>query len=436
MTFIAQNTDAFLYGIGLATILLIYMPFSPMLIDILMLPRGFQIGIYRHRMWLWLVIWLCWGALLLRAVAGYGGDGLFAPVIGFVQGFVGTGDGAILGAADGWLQTLTITVLVMAMMFWSGYVPYVMTPSKEVHMLDPTEADKVIADNEVVLGVVHGGEAHAYKRDQISRPHFFNDTVGGKSMTVSYCILCNSAMAFKAELNGRPLDLKCVTAYNNNIIYYDPASGNYVQQMDGAVFHGPDKGAELEGHPVIQSSWGEWKQLHPDTKLYYAPSATLRDKMVDAMLQMMIPIKSLQGRSKPWHRIRGKLDTRLPAMSYVYAVENNGDRATYSTESLKETCAINDQVGGRSIVVLYNKAMDVGAIYDRQADGKTLTFEPASGDGGVVARDRETGSSWDVTGAAVDGLLKGQNLAGVPHYNKLFWFSWPLFKPDARVGTA
>ena len=41
---IGAYLDAILYAIGLATALLIYMPFSPMTIDLLMLPRGAQIA--------------------------------------------------------------------------------------------------------------------------------------------------------------------------------------------------------------------------------------------------------------------------------------------------------------------------------------------------------------------------------------------------------
>jgi len=43
------------------------------------------------------------------------------------------------------------------------------------------------------------------------------------------------------------------------------------------------------------------------------------------------------------------------------------------------------------------------------------------------------GSQWDITGTATDGNYASQSLQGVPHYNKIFWFSWALFKQNTRV---
>lgn len=435
MELITANLDAIIYGVGMIVLMLIFMPYSPMMIDILMLPRDFQVAIYRHRGKMWSVVWLLALVLMARSINGMAEPaGLFAPVIGFVKTVLGGWGPALVGSGgEVWLQTVVITILVMAMMFWTGYVPYVMTPPTDPKLLDIAEADEVIGDDDMVLGVINGGEVHAYPRDDIARPHFFQDTVGGDPFTVSYCILCNSGMAFKPELDGKPMDLKCVTAFNNNIIYYDEATKNYIQQMDGMVFHGPDKGKALPAHPVTQATWGAWKKLHPETKLYYAPAATFRDKLVGAMLQMMIPIRKLSKRKKPWHRIRGKLDTRLPAMSYVYALEINGERSSYSQDALAEAPVVSDTVGGSAIVVMYDKENDVGDIFSRDLGGRTLTF--AASDGAGIARDAETGSEWDITGKAISGELAGQSLTGVPHFNKLFWFSWPLFMPGTRVGA-
>ena len=409
-TAIGAYLDVIFYVVGLATALLIFMPFSPMTIDLLMLPRGAQIAIHRHRHKLWAVVVVCFGLVLLRAALGM--------------------------AAPGWLITVAVTAAALAFAFWSGYVPFVMTPPGEPKLLEIGEADALIDADETVLGMVVGGEARAYPRDSISRPHYFTDNIGGAGFIVSYCILCNSGMAFKAELNGRPLDLECVTAYNNNIIYLEAARGNYLQQLDGKVIAGPDVGAALEQHPVVQASWANWKALHPHTKLYYAPAATFRDKMVAAMLRVLIPVPRLAGRKTPWHRVRGKLDKRLPAMSFVFGVERGGEACAYPLEALRESPVVNDKLGGEPIVVMYDAARDVGAVYSRQVDGHVLTFNAESDGNGIVARDVETDTRWDVTGAARGGSLADRALVPLPHYNKLFWFSWALFKPGSRISPA
>ena len=429
-SFIIEYRDVILYAVGLLTILTIFLPFSPMTIDLLMLPRAAQITIYRYRRLLWALGILCFGLLTARAGLGLVGQSGWAA-----ETAVMIWAGGLLGEANPvWLTTSAITIGMLAFMFWSGYVPYVMTPPRNPRLLDVAEADRLIGADDVMLGLINGGETRAYPRDWIARPHYFTDTVGGTPFTISYCILCNSGMAFKSELRGRPLNLMCVTAYNNNIIYLDTDGGNYIQQLDGKVFFGPDAGETLEPHPVVLASWAEWKKLHPDTKLYFAPPATLRDKMVALMLRMMIPISRLSQRRKPWHRIRGKLDDRLPAMSFVLGVEINGETATYPLSALQKVSVYNDTVGGEPIVVFYDKQRDIGQVFSRQVDKSTLTFsELSDGNADGLARDSETGTLWDLAGRASDGELADQSLRAIAHYNKLFWFSWALFKPKTSV---
>ncbi len=410
---LTQYLDVILYAVAMSSILIIFLPFSPMTIDIVNFSRDTQLKIYLNRRILWVITTTAFAFLLYRAATG---------------------------AADGsWLTTALISIGMMAFMFWSGYVPYVMSPPSNPEVLSTDAADKLIKDDDVVIGLAHGGEARAYSRDSIARPHFCSDKVGGVPVTVSYCILCNSSMAFKNEIKDKEMDLSCITAYNNNIIYRDANTGNIIQQLEGEVIHGPDKGEQLDFLPTIIATWGEWKELYPDTKLYYAPAQALRDKMVGLMLGMMIPIHKLAARTKPWHRIQGKLDARLPAMSFVYGVELNGETCAYATSFLKDHPVHNDTVGGEPIVVIYDGKRDIGAVYLRNIDGTILDFEQKSGDGSsadTFAVDTQSGSHWGITGVSKDGAYTGQSLQAVPHYNKIFWFSWALFKGSTRIAEA
>jgi hypothetical protein len=422
--------DMGFYAIGVAALLLIYLPFSPMTIDLVNFSRDTQIAIYRRRHTLWAIAGVCLGAVLLRALVGIlGASG--ALDAGPLPGSAGS-------AHTTWLWTTLVTLAVSALLFWSGYVPYVMSPPSRQRILTVAQSDAMLRPDDIVLGLVHGNEVRAYPRDAIARPHYFTDTLGNTPLMISYCILCNSGVAFRSELDGRKLDLKCVTAYNNNIIYHEPATGNFIQQLDGKVIHGPDAGKSLVAYPVSLSTWGAWKDLHPETTLYHAPPITLRDRMVAWMLQTLIPISKLSKRSKPWHRIRGTLDKRLPAMSSVIGVELGGEACGYPLDALRRNPVLCDSVGGESVVVLFDIEHDQGGVFSRKLDARgALTFTAATKPGtAVVARDQETGSLWTVAGKGVEGPLSGHTLAALPHFSKLFWFSWALFKPGTRINAA
>lgn len=421
-----EYLDGILFAVGLIAAMAIYMPYSPMTIDMLMLPRGLQIGIYRYRFALWAVVDVCFAVVLLRGLSGAGWLG---------QGTLDSTIAGIVGSAGaGWLWVMLITIGMLLFMFWSGYVPYVMSPPKSKEIMSVDQADGVLQPDDAVLGISNGSEARAYLRDHIARPHLLNDNVGGQPLTISYCILCNSGTAFKSELDGRALNLECVTAFNNNIIYKESGVGNYIQQLDGKVFRGPDKGKELTRLPIIQSTWAEWKRLYPNTTFFSAPPLTLRDKMVAVMLQMMIPMNKLSKRRKPFHRVRGKLDDRLSAMSIVLGIELNGDSIGYPLEALKERPVFDDTLGGQPITVFYDPATDVAEVYTRTHESQSLNFTDQTDGDGFAAKDNETGSTWNISGKATTGKLAGQELAKIPHYNKIFWFSWALFKPNTRLG--
>ncbi|HJL17241.1 MAG TPA: DUF3179 domain-containing (seleno)protein, partial [Sandaracinaceae bacterium LLY-WYZ-13_1] len=69
-------------------------------------------------------------------------------------------------------------------------------------------------------------------------------------------------------------------------------------------------------------------------------------------------------------------------------------------------------------------------VFEPCADGRALTFRPTE-DGRFI--DAETGSTWTVTGRAVEGPLEGKQLPRIDHGN-YFAFAWLAFRPDSRIG--
>ena len=406
-----------LFLVGAGALLHAYLAFSPMTRDLVaFLSRDAQINIFKHRRIYWSVGAVCLAALLVRSLMGVAGAG---------------------GAADWfWLVLGGLTATGLSLLYWAMYVPVVMAPPVTHHLVDIAEADKILQPDSVVLGLEMGGEVRAYPRDLIARPHWFNDELGGKPLMISYCILCNSGQAFVPVLkDGRRLDLRNMTAFDNNTIYHCTKTGNFIQQLDARVIRGPNEGEVLESYPVVMARWEEWKRLHPNTRMYYAPPITLRDRIVQKLLMTMVPLSRLAARDEPWHVVRSEIDARLPAMSFVFGVEIDGDTCAYPVSSLQEEPVVNDTVGGAPVVVLYDAKHDIGQAFLRRVGDQTLTFSDATPDAAasLVAKDAETGTTWSVSGHGIAGKLAGQKLEPAPHWNQLFWFSWAAFKPGTRI---
>ena len=403
---------ASLFSLGLGLLAISYLPFSPITRDLVVfLSRDAQIRIFQMRYVLWLLAILSWLVLVVATAVGQ--------------------------AHWSWAAITLMFSVIFGLAFWATYVPVVMAPPKRQVLMGAMDADRLLDPGESVLGIVVHGAARAYPRRLIARPHWFNDEFDGKQLMISYCILCNSAQAFVPYINGKKLNLRNMTAYNNNTVYHDTETGNFIQQLEGRIIAGPDKGATLEAYPVVISSWKDWKSVHPDSTVLYAPPLTLRDRATQFMLDTMIPMERLASRSKPWHLIRGgQLDRRLPPMSLVFGISINGEACAFPMEVVRRNRVINDVVGGTPVVLLFSSSRDIGQIFVRSIRGRILQFEAADEDNdvaGMVARDHETSTVWDISGRALSGPLKGAELDSPPHYNRLFWFSWAIFYPNTRI---
>ncbi len=119
------------------------------------------------------------------------------------------------------------------------------------------------------------------------------------------------------------------------------------------------------------------------------------------------------------------LDDREP----VLVVEQDGRARAYPLQILVWHEIVNDDFAGTPLAVTYCPLCNSALVFDRRLDGRALTFE-AAGDGRF--RDRQTASTWDITGRAVEGELRGRRLEPVIH-DQQFWFAVAAFLPAAEI---
>ena len=68
----------------------------------------------------------------------------------------------------------------------------------------------------------------------------------------------------------------------------------------------------------------------------------------------------------------------------------------YPYGELGQRSAVNDVVGGRPVVIVYDAEAQMALAFDRRADGETLTFEVAGSGFPFRLRDVETGSESNI----------------------------------------
>ncbi len=110
-----------------------------------------------------------------------------------------------------------------------------------------------------------GGEARAYPIQVLIWHKIVNDTLGGLPMLVSFCPLCNTAIAFERTFEGRVLDFGTTGRLRySNLIMYDRQTESWWQQATGEAIVGESTGGQLTFYLAAMISWEEFRQNFPD----------------------------------------------------------------------------------------------------------------------------------------------------------------------------
>jgi len=300
------------------------------------------------------------------------------------------------------------------------------------------QADSWLEPQEPVILFESGGDARAYPLQILVWHEIVNDVVGGEPVLITFCPLCNTAIAFARNVNGRVLEFGTTGRLRySNLIMYDRQTETWWQQATGEAVAGELTGTQLEFLPAPIIAWDQFKRAYPTGTVLSRETGYVRPYGENPYVgydDINNTPFLYQGPATPG---------QLAPMARVLALDLNGEVVAFPFDTLETERAINDVVGGEAVVVFWAPGTasaldsvalaagrDVGtaAAYSRTVNGRALTF---AFDGSAFV-DQETGTGWDILGQAVDGELAGERLTPVVAVNH-FWFSWVAFKPETRV---
>jgi hypothetical protein len=257
--------------------------------------------------------------------------------------------------------------------------PFGCIPGLDDPAVTSAEGGSWYPDDEVVFGVVLGDEARAYPKNVMEVHEMVNDTLGGRRLGIPYCTLCGSAQAYLTDgIDGRDLVLRTSGLLSrSNKVMYELGSTSIFDTFTGRALSGPLRkaGVQLEGVTVVTSTWGAWKDAHPETTIVAHDGGIGRE----------YPADPLQGRDDngPIFPI-GSVDPRLPVQEHVVGVVvEDGAAIAFPVESARTALRAGEQV-------------ELGGV-ELELDG--------------------------------DGLRARAGVAS----HQAFWFAWSQFHPETAV---
>ncbi len=162
---------------------------------------------------------------------------------------------------------------------WGGVLQDGIPPLRHPNLITPAQAD-YLADSDVVFGAYINGVAKAYPKRILAWHEMFIDDFGDEVICGVYCTLCGTVIAYNTEHDGVKHDLGTSGfLYKSNKLMYDQATQSLWNTIEGQPVLGPlyDSGIELEVRPIVTTTWGEWKKIHPQTTVLSLETGHSRD---------------------------------------------------------------------------------------------------------------------------------------------------------------
>jgi len=132
-----------------------------------------------------------------------------------------------------------------------------------------------LADMEPVVTLVIAGETpRAYPIRYLTWHEIVNDTVGDVPVAVTFCPLCNSALAFDRRVDGAVLTFGVSgNLRNSDMVMFDRESESWWQQATAEGIVGDFAGAQLVALPIWMESWASFRAAYPDGLVMDQPDA-------------------------------------------------------------------------------------------------------------------------------------------------------------------
>jgi hypothetical protein len=291
------------------------------------------------------------------------------------------------------------------------------------------EDARYLADDDRVVGLLFGDRALAVPHNILWHHEVINfNDFAGRAFSVTLCPLTGTTLAFdRSAVDGAEFGVSGLL-FNNNLVMFDRRDNESLwPQMNRRASCGENVGTTLDMLPVAVMQWGQWKEMHPDTRVVSSETGHRRDYTARGY-----PYGNYNQTDNSRLLFETPIDDRRPPKERVLGlpVEEGGIAVPFGElDDGSPARAVEMTVGGREVVVFWNREARGAMAYRPMADGQSLSFS-VNENGRFV--DAETGLTWTLDGRAVDGPAR---LDPIETAYMSFWFAWPVFQPDTTIWT-
>ena len=239
----------------------------------------------------------------------------------------------------------------------------------EINKVEKTQPENISPQLQVI-GIKIGNISVAYPLNEVVIPrHIINDYVNGQSILISYCALCQSALAFKSKVDNKEYYFKVAGVWRRNMIIYDTETYSLWQQATGECIYGKQKGQQLELISGENTTFEQWKNKYSDTlfasKCIEARKGYLSREFMLKGINFITPKVTVPGYSNL---------SELPVRVTVFGITFNGISKAYPKNEIEELHFFKDKFNNKELNLEYNKSSEYLTAIDTES-GKQVIVE-------------------------------------------------------------
>jgi len=219
--------------------------------------------------------------------------------------------------------------------------------------MSASSVDGEISDYEEVLALHHGSRSYVFPLKSLAYHHVVNFKSGNTDISVTHCPVSGTSRCFKGHKFGTTGKV-----YNANMILYDKKDHGEVSQLLGRRVNGKGTGKYIASLPLQRTTWGQWKQFYPHSKVM-----SLRKDKFHMYQFDMYPWLNMLLHS--WYPVKEKSNL-FKKDELMHCFEYNGQALAIPKEKFRHLGQVSCMMGNKNIKLVYNYALDTIDVFQNK----------------------------------------------------------------------
>lgn len=306
-----------------------------------------------------------------------------------------------------WIGLLWV-VLILSTKFVTPYIMFSAT-QEGAEFVGINKTKDYLKDDEVVFVIDLNGVQKAYPRTYIWQTHIVGSNFGDDEVIMTYCVLANLPTPFINDINGSKVNFKVLAQTNNNLLIWDRASGEIIQQITQTCEFSENR---LDPVPVMEMTWKGFKKAYPEGTVFYNQWDSPMEIILDAVMPLEENFEADQWMFKTVNFDDKRFETK--DMIIGVADHESDEYLAISKPLLMKQKRTEVKVGNKNLLVAYFDEFDAIAAFDLEKNGQKVAVEEID----------------------INGMTKNHGKLERSYvFNSVFWGVWSYYYPQTEVLT-